>query len=233
MTIDLNADLGEGYPNDRELLDRVSSASISCGAHAGDIQSVESTLRWALERGVAVGAHPGYADREGFGRREQILASDEVRDLILDQVDWLSRLADPIRAAIRFLKPHGALYNQAQREISVARGVVAAAARLGLPLLGQPGSVLQAIARDEGVTFVVEGFPDRRYLPDGRLVPRSRPDAILTSAEDVESQVIQLIERGFDTLCIHGDDPRALANADLVRSILRARRGAGCLAHRE
>ena len=222
--VDLNADLGEGFPNDAALLARVTSASVSCGAHAGDRATILATLRQARARGVAVGAHPGYADRAAFGRREHSCLAAEVETLVLDQFSALSALAAEAGVVLGFVKPHGALYNQAQREEEIAAGVTAAVARLGLPVLGQPGSVLEIQARKTGTRFLPEGFPDRRYRPDGRLVSRSNPDALLQDSAEIEAQVVRLIAQGVATLCIHGDDPNAVANADTVRAIL-ARRG--------
>jgi 5-oxoprolinase (ATP-hydrolysing) subunit A len=219
--IDLNADLGEGYPNDAALLARVTSASVACGAHAGDPKTILGTLRDAKPHGVIVGAHPGYADRAGFGRREQSLPAAEVERLIVEQVMYLDNIATEAGLPIRFVKPHGALYNQAQRQDEVAEGVVAALSRLMLPLLGQPVSVLEARARDKGVRYITEGFPDRRYRADGRLVPRSEPNAILDDPAEIEAQVVRLVDQGVMTLCIHGDDPRAVANAETIRAILR------------
>jgi 5-oxoprolinase (ATP-hydrolysing) subunit A len=221
-SIDLNADLGEGCPHDRTLLEGlVTSASVSCGAHAGDAAAIRGTLEHARDHGVAVGAHPGYPDREHFGRREQTMKSDAVTAMILDQAAFLVELAAEVGAAIRFLKPHGALYNQAQREAEIARGVVDAAGELGLPLLGQPGTHLERLASGRGVRYVAEGFPDRRYRDDGSLVPRTEPDAILHDPDEMESHLLRLIAGGrVATLCIHGDDPRAIDNARLVRRIL-------------
>jgi UPF0271 protein len=218
--IDLNADLGEGFPNDAALLARVTSASIACGGHAGDSETIAHTLREAQHRGVVVGAHPGYPDRTEFGRRELQLPADEVERIIGQQVEDLSAIATMLGMTVRFIKPHGALYNQAQREDGVAAAVVAAVARLGLPLLGQPGSVLEARAREAGLRYITEGFPDRRYRHDGRLAPRSESGAILHDPADIEAQVVRLVDQRLMTLCIHGDDPRAVANADNVRSIL-------------
>jgi UPF0271 protein len=218
--IDLNADLGEGFPNDRLLLDLVSSASISCGAHAGDPDAICRTLADARDRGVAVGAHPGYPDREHFGRRERDMASDAVMALVLEQVAVLRELAAEVGVAIRFLKPHGALYNQAQKQAEIARGVMAAAADLGLALLGQPGTLLEELACERCVVYIREGFPDRRYRDDGSLIPRSEPDAILHDPAEMEAQLLRLIAgRRVETLCIHGDDPRAVDNARLVRRV--------------
>ncbi len=219
-TIDINADLGEGFANDADLLDLVTSASISCGAHAGDRRTILGTLSAAKERGVILGAHPGYLDREHFGRVEKVVSSIDVYRLILDQFLSLAIIATEAGAVLRFVKPHGALYNQAQREEVVARGVVDVVKDLDLALLGQPGSVLERLAREAGLRFVAEGFPDRRYRADGRLVPRTEPDAILNDPAEVEAQVVRLVKGGLETLCIHGDDPRAVANATDVRKAL-------------
>jgi 5-oxoprolinase (ATP-hydrolysing) subunit A len=219
--IDLNADLGEGCPDDRVLLDLVSSASVSCGAHAGDPDAIRRTLADARDRGVAVGAHPGYPDREHFGRRERDMASDAVTAMILDQVAALRELAAEAAVAIRFLKPHGALYNQAQKQAEIARGVADAAATAGLALLGQPGTLLEQLALERAVLYIREGFPDRRYRDDGSLVHRSEPDAILHDPAQMEAHLLRLIAGGrLTTLCIHGDDPRAVDNARLVRRVL-------------
>ena len=141
--------------------------------------------------------------------------------MILEQVAFLVELAAEVGIAIRFLKPHGALYNQAQRQDEIARGVLDAAAELGLPLLGQPGTLLERLASGRGVRYIAEGFPDRRYRDDGSLVPRSEPDAILHDPAEMEDQLLRLIAGGrVATLCIHGDDPRAVDNARLVRESL-------------
>jgi UPF0271 protein len=223
-SIDLNADLGEGCPNDARLLDLVTSASVSCGAHAGDRETIQATLSAAKVRGVSVGAHPGYPDRDGFGRVERDIRTEEVTQLVVHQFGELSALADEVGVVLRFVKPHGALYNQAQRDEGIARGVVAAVRRIGLPVLGQPGSVLARLAAEAGVRYVAEGFPERRYGPDGRLVPRSRPDAVLHEPAEVEAQVVGLVTQRLETLCIHGDDPGAVAKAENVRAVL-ARHG--------
>ena len=219
--IDLNADLGEGCGNDLALLQRISSASVCCGAHAGDAATIRETLRAARDRGIAVGAHPGYSDREGFGRRERNVTAAEVENLILDQTAELRNLADLEGLPIRFLTPHGALYHQAQRDGRVGRGVLAAAARMALPLLGQPGSIVESMAQAHGVRFIAEGFPDRRYRDDGALAPRGEPGAVLHDLAEIEASVIRLVAEGkVATLCVHGDEPAAVTNADLIRSIL-------------
>lgn len=223
-TIDLNADLGEGFPWDEPLLGLITSASVCCGAHAGDPGAIRATLATAAARGVVVGAHPGFADREGFGRRERPVDAAGAERIVREQVGALEALARPLGVAIRFLKPHGALYNQAQRSEQVAAGVVAAAEGLGLPILGLPCGRVEAQARRRGVPFLVEGFPDRRYLPDGRLAPRSEPSAVLHDPEAAAAQAVRLAMSGVATLCIHGDEPTAVELAGAIRDALR---GAG------
>jgi UPF0271 protein len=215
--IDLNADLGEGCPWDEPLLDRVTSASVSCGAHAGDEHSIRATLLAAKARGVAAGAHPGYPDRDGFGRRERDMSREEAEALILDQVAALKVFADEIGVPIRYVKPHGALYNQAQREDAIASGIVSACKTLGLPVLGLPGSVVEHLAFARGVRFVSEGFADRGYTPEGRLLARDRPGAFLALDQTVE-QALRLVARGLDTICLHGDNAHSVEIADMVRA---------------
>jgi 5-oxoprolinase (ATP-hydrolysing) subunit A len=224
-SIDLNADLGEGFPNDQALLELVTSASICCNAHAGNVDVIRQTMGEAAARGVVVGAHPGYADREGFGRRDQHLTREEIRDLLIAQIRQLESMAEAFDIRVAFLKPHGALYNQAQREQDVAIAVVSAAELHDLPLLGLPGTLLAAQARQQERPYIAEGFPDRRYRDDGSLVPRTEPDAILHDPAEIEAQVMRLVNEGrVATLCIHGDDPRAVANAALVRRVLSEHR---------
>ncbi len=223
-TIDLNADLGEGCPWDDALLQRVSSANVSCGAHAGTADGIIRTLRWAVDRGIVVGAHPGYADRAGFGRVDQDLTDDQIRVLITGQLDALAGWAKGAGATVQYVKPHGALYNQGQRDQRIAAAMVAALAGRGLPILGQPGGEVERAARGAAVRFVAEGFADRRYRPDGRLVPRTEPGAMLDRPDEIRAQVLALIDRGVETLCVHGDDPRSVGLADLTLATLR---GAG------
>ncbi len=218
-SIDLNADLGEGCPWDVPLLARVTSASLCCGGYAGDDDTIAASLQEAKARRVAVGAHPGYPDREGFGRRDR--DEPDVRGLIVASVGHIKTIAEPQGVEIAFLKPHGALYNRAQRDPDVARAVVEAAKELGLPVLGLPGGAVEAEAALQGVRFVGEGFADRRYSPDGRLVPRDQPGAVLDDPAEIADQVARLVSRGIETICLHGDNPHSVALADLVLSTLR------------
>ena len=221
MEIDLNADLGEGAGFDAELLALVTSANVSCGGHAGDPATICETLELAKKHGVAVGAHPGYPDREHFGRRD--VEPDEYRVYLLGlyQVGALTTLARALDVDVRYVKPHGALYNQAARVDAVAAGVLNAAVWFDLPLVGLPGSRLEALAEDEGHPFVAEGFADRRYRPDGTLVPRTEPDAFVRDPKDAAAQVEWLVrEKGVRTVCVHGDNPDAVAFAAAVRAAL-------------
>jgi len=222
--IDLSADLGEGCPNDELLMHHVSSASIACGAHAGDDLAITATLRMARASGVVAGAHPGFADREGFGRREQRVSGEEVAEIVRTQVLHLCTLADAEGVAIRFVKPHGALYNQAQRDPKIAQGIVAAIRDLrikGLAVVGLPDSEVERAAVGSRVPFLAEGFADRGYREDGQLIARGEPGAILDSPVAIAEQVVRLARGGrVRTLCVHGDDPRAVAHAIIVRQAL-------------
>jgi 5-oxoprolinase (ATP-hydrolysing) subunit A len=222
MQIDLNCDLGEGCGHDRELMALVTSANICCGFHAGDPRTARIALDLAAQHDVQVGAHPGYPDREHFGRRDMEMAEDEIYDLCLYQVGALEGLTRITGQPLRYLKPHGALYNQACRDDAYARPVIAAAEALGLALMGLPGSRLEALSGGS-CTFFSEGFADRRYQADGTLVPRSRPDAFIEDPQAAVRQAQWLIEeRGVKTLCVHGDNPHAVAFVQTLRAALIA-----------
>jgi UPF0271 protein len=220
-SIDLNADLGEGSPDDVTILSRVSSAAICCGAHAGGREVSLRAIDAAIRLGVVVGAHPGYPDREGFGRRELQVSGEEVGAIVREQLDRFEEWAAEVGGSVRFVKPHGALYNQAQRDPIIAACVIAAVIDRGLPILGLPGSVLEQQARRSGLRFVAEGFADRRYRDDGSLVPRTEPGALIEEPIEVQSQAITLVEGGrVETICLHGDDPQAPILAGRIRSAL-------------
>ena len=204
MDLDLNSDLGEGCGLDAEIMALVTSANICCGFHAGDAATAHAALKLAARHGVHVGAHPGYADREHFGRRELALSEEAVFELCIYQVGALAGLAQAVGVHLRYLKPHGALYNQACREDAFARPIMGAAQILRLPVVGLPGSRLAALCQ-MGPGFIPEGFADRRYKPDGALVPRSQSDAFIQDVDEAVSQADWLIrERGIRTLCVHG-----------------------------
>jgi UPF0271 protein len=220
MDIDLNCDLGEGCPHDAELMPLITSANVSCGGHAGDRLTALAALNLAKEHHVQVGAHPGFADREHFGRRELDLPPEQIYQQCRAQVEDLQGWAAEAGVRVRYIKPHGALYNMACRDEQVAAPVVRAAAEVGLALMGLPGSRLEAACAGR-VPFLAEGFADRRYQPDGSLVPRSAPGAFVEDPEEAVRQAVWLLRaRGVKTLCVHGDNPQAVAFVRALREAL-------------
>jgi UPF0271 protein len=235
-TIDLNADLGEGDSQDVELLGIVSSCNIACGGHAGDAQSMEATVRVALANDVAVGAHPSYPDREGFGRRSHFLSGEKLFASVCEQLQAIHRVADSLEASIVHVKAHGALSNDAANDLDLAQTLVRAVEILpGRPMLvGPPDSALEIAAESQGIAFVAEAFVDRAYRPDGRLVSRSEPGAVHSDLAVITKQAVSLALEGrvitqdgdvlsvrADTLCIHGDTPCAAEAARAVRQALQ------------
>ena len=237
-TIDLNADLGEGYDGDAELLAIVSSCNVACGGHAGDAGSMAATIRQAIANGVAVGAHPSYPDPEGFGRRPGFLDGEALYESLTEQVTNLADIAASLGAELRHVKPHGALYNDAVRDAALATIIarVTAEAPNRPALVGQPDTELERAARAHGIEFIAEGFIDRAYEPDGRLVSRSEPGAVHADLNTITTQAVTLakdnavtarngdvISVGADTLCIHGDTDGAAEAARAVRDVLEQR----------
>lgn len=220
MLIDLNADLGEGAGSDAEVVPLVTSANVCCGLHAGGPGEIARTLGLAHKHGVSIGAHPGYADREHFGRRELALGNQELVALCVYQLGALYAMAAALGLRVNYVKPHGALYHQACRDRNLADLFLIAAAQLELPVVGLPGSALAA-ACDDRTPFVPEGFADRRYRPDGTLVPRTDPDPFVHNPTEAVKQVEWLIaDRGVRTICVHGDNPDAVAFTRAVRAAL-------------
>jgi UPF0271 protein len=234
--LDLNCDLGEGTGHDAELMPLVTSASIACGAHAGDEATMRATVRLALRHGVAIGAHPGFADREHFGRRELPVTPAEVQRLVLEQTRALQAIARPYGGTVAHVKPHGALYNMAVRDADLARAVAEAvfAADPRLILFGLSGSRLVEAGRARGLQVAQEVFADRTYQPDGSLTPRSSPDALVGDPAEAVAQVRRMVFVGIvaaagrripiaaDTVCLHGDGPQAVAFAMRLRAELKA-----------
>ena len=221
MRIDLNCDLGEGAPFDAELMPLITSANVCCGEHAGGREESLATLVLAVEHGVRVGAHPGYPDREHFGRREMAWEKNRLVDEIGRQVLSLRRLAEGVGGRVEYIKPHGALYNQACRDEAIVEAIAEVGEELELPIVGLPGSRLEAACG----RFIAEGFADRRYRADRSLVPRSEADAFVHSPEEAVEQAKRLIAAGrIRTLCVHGDNPAAVA---FVRALRAALLGAG------
>jgi 5-oxoprolinase (ATP-hydrolysing) subunit A len=235
MQIDLNADLGEGCDNDEALLALVSSANIACGWHAGDAKTMRQCVRWALANGVAIGAHPSFPDRENFGRSEMQLPVEEVMAGMLYQIGALAAIAKAEGGALAHVKPHGALYNQAVREPALADALCEAVRRFdpSLKFFGLAGSGMIEAARRAGLQPVEEVFADRGYNPDGSLVSRKLPGALIEDDAQAIAQTLSLVRdhkvRAIDgstvavnaqSVCLHGDGAHALQFARHIRERL-------------
>lgn len=242
MDIDLNADVGESFGpwpmgDDTRLIPLVSSVNVACGFHAGDPATIERTVRLAVAAGAAVGAHPGYPDLGGFGRRELTMPAAELEAAILYQVAAVAAFARDAGVELHHVKAHGALYNAAARDDAIAETVARAARRWSrdVVLYGLAGSRLLDAGRAAGLAVAAEAFPDRAYEADGSLRSRSRPDAMLTDSATVASRAVSMardrrivavdgstVELAAQTLCLHGDTPGAAEHAAAVRAALEA-----------
>jgi 5-oxoprolinase (ATP-hydrolysing) subunit A len=235
MEVDLNADLGEGFDQDIMILDYVSSANIACGWHAGDPKTIYQCVKWAIERRVAIGAHPGYPDRTHFGRIEMNLPSHDVYTGILYQIGALQGIVRSQGGVLAHVKPHGALYNQAAKDSNISKAIVSAIKALDpkLKVVGLAGSELIKVARAEGMVALEEVFADRGYLANGMLAPRGTPGALIEEESLSLAQTLKMIKKGevvaidgtlisirADTICLHGDGPHAVAFAKLIREHL-------------
>jgi UPF0271 protein len=234
--IDFNCDLGEGC-DDAAVMPYISSASIACGLHAGDAETMRRTVALCLQHGVAIGAHPSFVDREGFGRRELQCSADEIHASVLMQIRTLSGIADMQDARLAHVKPHGALYNMAARDAGIADAIAGAVRDFDpkLILYGLAGSALTAAGERVGLRIAHEVFAERRYEADGRLTPRSQPDAVIENLDASLAQVRSIVRDGrviartgeslalrADTLCLHGDRADAAQFARAVRQALQA-----------
>ncbi len=242
LRIDLNADLGEGFGvwrlgDDDALLGLVTSANVACGFHAGDPVTMRRVCAGAVAAGVAIGAQVSYRDLAGFGRRFIDVAADELTADVLYQLAALDGIARTAGASVRYVKPHGALYNAVVGHERQARAVVDAVVAYdrSLPVLGLPGSALLRLAAAEGLTAVAEGFADRGYTAAGTLVPRSEPGALVTDEAAVVERAVRMATEGVvvavdgtpvevpvSSLCLHGDSPGAVGFARAVRAALQA-----------
>jgi UPF0271 protein len=240
-SIDLNADLGEGFGiwrlgDDEALLDVITSANVACGFHAGDPLTMRRVCAAAAARGVVIGAQVGYRDLAGFGRRRMDIAADELSADVLYQLGALDACARAAGTRVRYVKPHGALYNTAMDDPDQAQAVIAAVRAFdpSLPVLGLPGSELARQASEQDQPYFSEAFADRRYTPAGRLTDRSQPGAVLTDPPVVLSQALSIARDGrvqtddgpipvmAASLCLHGDTPGAVELARAVRTALEA-----------
>ena len=240
-SIDLNADLGEhdgdGFAHDDAILDVVSSASIACGAHAGSLSVMRKTVASAYSKGVSIGAHPGYPDREGFGRRDTALSIAAIGDSIAAQIEKLGDCCNVEGARLVYVKPHGALYNRAANDDELATELVTRIAELDetLVILTLPESALGRMAAQNGIRVAREAFIDRAYMRDGRLVPRSQENAVIHDIETAARRAVEMARDrsvlaidgepiGIDaeSLCVHGDSANALEAVTEARRQLEA-----------
>lgn len=244
MKIDLNCDMGESFGPwpmgaDEQVMPHITSANIACGAHAGDPVVMRRTVRLANAAGVAVGAHPGFADLQGFGRREMHVPTAELEPSLIAQIGALAAIARAEGVALQHVKPHGALYNMAVRDRALSDAIARAVAAVDrtLILFGLPNSPMLDAGRDAGLRVAAEGFADRAYEPDGSLTPRSRSGAVIHDVDAVVARAVRMatdevvltpsgqqVRLKVETICVHGDTPGA---AELVRRIHEALRTRG------
>lgn len=231
--IDLNADLGEGGTADAELMEIVSSCNIACGGHAGHAGTMTSTLRLAQQHGVAAGAHPSYPDRDGFGRRPRFMAGRALFRSLHEQISLLAELASSQGVTLRHLKPHGALYHDANEYLELSTMLANLADAFGLCVVGPPAGASRAASHDRGVGYIAEGFVDRAYTASGGLLPRGEAGAVFNSEEQAARQALSIaaqqrvtthdgdeISLPVETLCLHADTPGAVDMARAVRAAL-------------
>ena len=238
-SVDLNSDLGEGAGTDAALMPLITSANIACGGHAGNDNTMRAAIELAMKNGVVVGAHPGYPDRERFGRVPLEMDPRELIETVRRQIDAIAGIASRLGARVAHVKAHGALYNQAERDPAVARnilfGIQAATGGHELVVFAPPDSAMYAEAKAMGMKAAREGFIDRAYEPDGTLRPRTIAGALVTDPAAAAAQALAFLRDGgvtttdgsflkleVDTLCIHGDTPGAAEIALAVREALRS-----------
>jgi UPF0271 protein len=241
-TIDINSDLGEfadelHLESDRQVLNYVTSANIACGFHASDSLTMTKSVRMAKEAGVQIGAHPGFPDRENFGRLPMEMSPEEVKAIVLYQAGALQAICKAEGTKLHHVKPHGALYNMAAKDEALALAIAEAVAETAedLILFGLSGSLMEKAAKAKGVPFASEVFADRAYEDDGSLVSRSKPGAMIEDESLAISRMVRLMREGVvesingksiplraDTICVHGDSPKALAFAKALREAMES-----------
>ncbi len=240
MNVDLNSDLGESYGkykigNDAELMKSISSCNIACGFHAGDPSVIRKTVELALENSLTIGAHPGYPDLMGFGRREINLSEEELFDMVLFQVGTLKSIVEAFGGKLSHVKPHGAMYNRAAGDRNTARTISLAVKKMDdeLYIMGLSGSFLIEEAKSIGLKTVSEVFADREYENDGKLVPRSKKNAMISDVNSSMVRILNMIKKGCvvstegseikinaETVCIHGDGEHAVEFAEKINGFL-------------
>ncbi len=240
MKIDFNADLGESYGmyqmgNDEALLDVISSCNIACGFHAGDFQTIPQTVAWAIDKGVSIGAHPSFYDLHGFGRRPIPHTTDEIYHLMIYQLGAIDGFVKIAGGRLNHVKPHGALYNMAAKDVELANAIARAVKDYDdeIVLFGLAGSQLIEAGKEVGLETAQEAFADRRYQADGSLTPRTEEGAVLYQTEEVIEQALKIVTEGkvrsidddwielnADTICFHGDTPEAVNHAVACKQAL-------------
>jgi UPF0271 protein len=230
-SIDINCDLGEGCPNDAELMRYISSANIACGFHAGDHETMRRTVELAVENNVAIGAHPSFPDRENFGRTNLSMPSEQVVELVGEQIAALKKICDEFGTKLHHVKPHGALYNMAAKDCALSEAISEAVSNFDpdLLLVGPPNSFLVSEAERVGLRTVSEVFADRTYQSDGSLTPRSQPDALIVDVAACVEHVLRMVREQkviatdgsevpikADTICVHGDGENAVEFAKAI-----------------
>lgn len=235
MKIDINSDLGEGIGNDEAIMQFISSTNIACGYHAGDDKSMNRTIKLALQNKVAIGAHPGYDDKENFGRVNMDLSPEKVRALVSDQINGLKHKVELEGGKLHHVKPHGALYNQAANDIQLSRAIATAIYEIDPTLIfvGLANSLMIEAANEMHLTSASEVFADRAYTNEGFLLPRNRDGAVIHDPEICKKRVLKMIKHSVvnsidgieipiqaDSVCIHGDNPQALELAKSIHNYL-------------
>ena len=241
QTIDLNCDMGEAFgnyqmPNDEKLMDYITSANIACGFHAGDYGVMQQTVELAVRKGIAIGAHPGLPDLQGFGRREIKISPSEAYQITMYQIGALQGFVKAAHGRLNHVKPHGALYNMAAKDAVLAKAIVQAIKDFDptLVLYALSGSEMIIAAEEAGITTAAEVFADRSYQDDGTLTPRNQANAVLNTEVAVKEQLLMMVKLGVvktvnktniplvaDTVCLHGDGEHALSFAKMVSGALR------------
>jgi UPF0271 protein len=237
LKIDINCDLGESYGefkvgNDTEIMPHITSANIACGFHAGDPMTIARTINLAKKYNVAIGAHPSFLDPMGFGRREMQLTAEEVKNYTVYQVSALAGFAKTVDMSLQHVKPHGALYNMAAKDEKLSKAIVEAVVALDSSLIvfAPPNSALAGVADKNGLRVACEFFADRSYNPDGSLVSRKQPNAIIQEPKNVVKRVIKVVKDGtvlatngkvvdvgeVHTICVHGDTPTSVKLAEAI-----------------
>jgi UPF0271 protein len=236
LFIDLNCDLGEGCATDKDVLPYMTSANVACGYHAGSPEIMRETVKLAKANCVAIGAHPGFPDRENFGRTEMVLPPEEIERIVADQVGLLKSICDEENEPLQHVKPHGALYNMAGKDLEMALAIASGIKSVdpGLIMLAPASGCLARAAEQTGLKLAREVFADRAYEEDGSLVSRKKPGAMVSDPELAIARVIRMVKEGrvetitgrdieiaADSVCIHGDNPKAIDFAKRIGAALK------------